>query len=364
MKIALFRESGGLGDVICTGGAVRRLKAEEHEVWFVGMHEYEIAVNHLGYDNAYWLDYSVRLLRRDRNDLLRTGREYVECLKWLEFDRVYDLFCPGWQHEKVVAEYNEEQEINRVEAFQKACGLQDGFVRQIWEVTNEERLMAESWFKVKGIADPKSCMILHVESTDPVRSYPDHNVKELCSLLRRSNITPIIMDSEMRASRFGASGIVCWQEPLQLKAAVMQEVSRIICIDSGFLHLAGALGMKIYSLWGSTDGEQTTKLYEKNKSIYASDYFVEKNSRNLAMCSKCGRTTEINKMEDLKYCRHCGSEKSLKRADGKPQFSENYEVTCIPPCRIVPPFCKGRVCKWLDRINPYRIMEAIVGERP
>ena len=31
MRIGLFRESGGLGDVICTGGAVRRLQDEGHD---------------------------------------------------------------------------------------------------------------------------------------------------------------------------------------------------------------------------------------------------------------------------------------------------------------------------------------------
>ena len=323
MQIGLFRESGGLGDVVMMGGAVRRLKAEGHEVYFIGFGEYRDVVDHMGYDGMYELLSAVRNRRRKRLDVMRVNdKDYFQCVKWLGYDRIYDMFCPGYNHEAVAVSDGGSITVNRVEAFQLACGFTHDFVAPKWEVSEEELKMAQRWLDVQQIKNEKG-IVLHIRATDIARSYK--YFKLLCIKLKEKGYQPILMDS-VESYEHDKFVTYIWKEPLWLKASIIKLTNKFIGVDSGFFHIAAAIGARTYSLWGPTDGEQTSKLYRNNINIVTDDYF------------------------DSKHECH--------------PMLEGIEIVCKPPCIHAPVACRSKLgCKYLNNLTADKILAVMEGKQ-
>lgn len=310
MRIGLLRESGGLGDIVMTGGVVRRLKEEGHNIFFLGFKEYQDAVTHIGYDGMFELDPNIRSRRRDRADITPVYNSDYECLQWLPLDKIYSLFCPGYTHESIAVRRLSPITINRVEAFQVACGYVKDFVRQKWTCTKEELEIAQRWIDYRGIKNEK-LITMHLRATDVARSYVKH--KALHIALKEKGYYPVVVDS-INIDDYKDLDTFIWREPLWLKVAIMQLSRAFIGVDSGFFHIACGLGLDTYSLWGPTNAEQTTKLYETNTSIKISTY---------------DESTHI----------------------GIPKADE-HGIACKPPCIHSPEMCRKRTgCKYLNDIE-------------
>lgn len=303
MRVGLLRESGGLGDVICTGGVVNKLKDTYNnlEVWYIGFESYAQAVTHLGYDKFYYLNENIRSVRRARTDGFSIG--YLGVLDILELDQVYDLFCPAYEYEKARRFRDLDVDKSRTEIFQESCGFYSDFKTPEWVFKEGELEMAKKWFDMKGI-DPDKSLIFHFRATGVPRTYSRW---EEASDTLSEVYDVIIMDSVPINKR--EESTVCWEEPLWLKAAIMKLSGISVCVDSGFFHLSNAIGIDSVSLWGPTC-PHAYSVYENNTSLYAYKNDLEEGCNN-------------------------------------------------PPCVHPPDSCKGKPCPWLSAISPNDIIRRL-----
>ena len=315
MKIGLLRESGGLGDVIMSGGVVQRFP--EDEVVFIGFEEYRQAIEHIGYSGACYLDPRARKTRRNRLDILRLDKPFISHINGFGFDRIYDLFCPGYIHEFAVRNERERVVYNRVEAMQIQCGFYNNFKRPIWKVKDEEIAKAYIWLELNNIKECNNLVPIHYRATSASRSYL--KIRELIDILIGNGYTVLLLDSINIIDKFKKCGVItCWKEPLWLKAAILKIINKLICVDSGFLHLAASIGVKTLSLWGPTDPVITTKLYSDDVSIYCYD---------------------------------------LQNTFDLPNIKFDTVKCETPPCMLPPKQCNNIGCKWMNEICVGDIVE-------
>jgi len=78
---------------------------------------------------------------------------------------------------------------------------------------------------------------------------------------------------------------VVGKSSLLLSAALMQKCSAVLAYDTGFMHIAAALGKSIFSIWGGTVPELGFAPYTKDALI------LENNEAKCRPCDKIGKNT-------------------------------------------------------------------------
>lgn len=256
----LIREAGGLGDVIRMGVVAMGLKRRGSErVTAYGLEQFRIAFEHLeGIDEFVPVHVHMQE-RRTRTTPWNAVHYLVSVVK--QHDRIGDLFCPGFTYETTT---RGPVELNRAELFCAAAGFQLDDAdekRPRWRVREDERAYAKDCMKggpIVGVA---------LGATDPARTLPNPHAAELVTRLVRDGFRVWVIDNQIRLPR--ELPVERWlvKADIHITAAVIEQLHALVAVDSGPLHLAGALDVPTIGLFGPTDPAVMLKHYPLARGI-------------------------------------------------------------------------------------------------
>lgn len=266
MKIAVLREAGGLGDIICTEPVVRGLykKYPDAEIWYACLPEYKSVVEMWGKRPCVYYQVE-RNKRRDRDGALDTERwPYLAAIK--DFDLVIDLFCPAYIYERKMKNLTDK---NRVELFCGAAGV-EVTAPQLF-VSDDMKNWAKGWLCGKGIDISQPTAGLQPISCGKRRNWPREKWQDLQKKLSMQNIQTVTFHTYPAAIK-SIGGIKATGLNFKEIAAIINECNLIITPDSGLLHMSSALGIPTLSLWGSTSPTVTLKQYSQAEFIWKDNH--------------------------------------------------------------------------------------------
>jgi len=168
---------------------------------------------------------------------------------------IYDYFadvtsvCPSY-------EKTSNPPINRIDLFAKYVGIQLRQYSPIYKPKVDEVEWAQKWLEQKwGERDSYKLIFLSVASVDHRRSWPVDKTTQLINQITafRPDVRIIIDDFNGRADSWGQPNTTAEKFGFRPAAALINESDLFVGPDSGMLHLAGALGLNIVSIFGPTD---------------------------------------------------------------------------------------------------------------
>jgi ADP-heptose:LPS heptosyltransferase/intein/homing endonuclease len=143
---------------------------------------------------------------------------------------------------------------NRIDLFAQAAGIPlFGNAVPIYMMTEEERQWGKEFVKkaIRG-RKHKGLISIHLGSRDPKRSWPHHRIMEFVNLARENGYFCFLYEWGATANEWTLAGSQqVFDYRMRQAAAVMEATDILVCPDSSLLHLAGAMNMKIVSLFGS-----------------------------------------------------------------------------------------------------------------
>lgn len=258
-RYLLIREAGGLGDDIRVSAVGRMLKLSDTtaHITVLGLEHFRSVYRHLeGIDRFVPCRINLKY-RRGRGEPISRARYLKDYLEG--YDNVIDLFCPAYNYEREELHY---VEFERTDMFLKEAGFNPREVKDPvprWVVTEAERREANNW--LSSSIDPYKPIIgLHRRSTDASRTYREDFTMELINRLYDQGYNVILFDVTRDVGNNPA--IPAIKLDIDLVAAIIERLSVLVAVDSGLLHIAGALGVPIVGLFGSTEGKVIGKHYD------------------------------------------------------------------------------------------------------
>lgn len=256
----LIREAGGLGDVIRMGVVGMGLKRRgiDH-VTAYGLEQFRPAFEHLdGIDEFVPVPVHMEQ-RRTRTTPWNSVHYLVRVVK--PHDKVGDLFCPGFVYETTAPKV----ELNRSELFCAAAGFQldeQDEKRPRWRVREDERAYAK-----ECMAGDAPIVGVALGATDPARTLPNPHAAELVTRLVREGFRVWVIDNQIRLPQ--QLPVERWlvKADIHIVAAVIEQLHALVAVDSGPLHLAGALDVPTIGLFGPTDPAVMLKHYPQARAV-------------------------------------------------------------------------------------------------
>lgn len=240
------------------GGVARAFKRRGYErVVAYGLEQYRSTFDRLEGIDEFVPIYLQLSQRRSRQSAWHHAPYLVDVVQ--EHDRVVDLFCPGFNYEVSV---KGQVKLDRTECFVKAAGIElepNEDICPRWLVTEEDRRAAAGVFR-----GSRPMVGLARSATDPSRTLPVSMSMELIERIIDLGYDVGVIDLDWFLPIFQSPhvrhiirmGIPC-------VAAVVERLQCLVAVDSGLLHLAGALGAPCVGLFGPTDPEVMLKHYPR-----------------------------------------------------------------------------------------------------
>jgi ADP-heptose:LPS heptosyltransferase len=249
-RIALVREAGGFGDILCVGAAARALKAEDSNTEIIGFFPESfcnLTRNMEGFDGVVSLGplNVIRQCRRCRDSALNPeAQPYLKAVFDWDPDQTVDLYCPGYQYEVSTFDICE---YSRSQLFALAAGVKDvSQARPFWRPSMEAQRKAETWMKENGVG--KNFVGLSLRGTCCCRRFPEERIQKLIELLKQEEL--VLFDCV--TPRYGISPATLCSEDWETFAAVLQYSKLLISVDSGPMHLAAAMNVSNLILFSTT----------------------------------------------------------------------------------------------------------------
>lgn len=266
--IALVRESGGVGDVICCGAAARALKLDRPDCMiglFIPDDFCDIGARLDGVDEVVGLGKLVDLqnCRRGRDHPLDPEKyPYLRVVYVWHPEIVVDLYCPGFRHELT----SPEPRLSRAQAFAMAAGARRCLdARARWRPLPGDEAILD---KYQGLDTPRPWVAYQPRATCRARSLGPEQAVALASLLRDVGVGTLWwLDCVLPPS--GATDVATalvnatWANV----AAVVGRCAAVVAVDSAIVHLAAALDVPCLGLFGPTFGGAVTASYPKCRPI-------------------------------------------------------------------------------------------------
>lgn len=234
-RIAVFRSLGGLGDIIMATPIARGAKRK-----FPDSHvTYAIPTQYAGGDLVALLEnipYIDEII-----DYTLVNRDH--------YDAFTDITRVGLSDEKPYT-----VPLNRIDLFANACGIPlYGNHLPIYIATEEEKAWGEDYVKksLRG-KQYQGLISIHLGSRDPKRSWPHYRIREFVGLARKAGYFCFLYEWGAPAEEWNLAGSQqVFNFGVRQAATIMLATDILVCPDSMMLHLAGALNMKIVSLFGN-----------------------------------------------------------------------------------------------------------------
>ena len=166
---------------------------------------------------------------------------------------------------------------NRIDMFAAEAGVSvEADPVPTYIVTNKERKDAikrieESFLEPSEKREDIKLIAVQARSNDARRTWPFDHVDKLCDLLAEDpKVRVMLFDWGNSASRWEARERVypMRDESLIQTAGLVEQTDLVICPDSSMLHLAGALGKKIVTVFGSIPPMSRINHYYNTHVVY------------------------------------------------------------------------------------------------
>ena len=231
MHILVWRNVGGMGDIVMQSVIARELKTKYPDSYIV----YQVPEKYLA---------------------IPKHNSYVDEVQIVEtpflkgaFDKTIKLSnpCPA-----SIYEQTRDVVRNRIDLFLNTAGIKTGNRKLIYEVKDYEKKRTEEFLRRTGTWG-KIKIGFELRSVEKRRDWTEW--KELARLIYKDikNSKIFIFDHNVHMAWKDKKVINVCGSSIEDVTAIIERLDLIIGPDSGLLHLAGAVGTKILGLFGSTD---------------------------------------------------------------------------------------------------------------
>lgn len=231
-RVAVVREVGGLGDVICVQSVVAGLQARKQRVT-------------LYTPRRFW---PVCIAE----DLVDTDGAFPDPGPEADHDWVFNMFCPAGDYE---GEAGMRPLKGRVRNFCEAAGVEPEMPPIVATVGAPVRLGAGPQVGIQ----PKS--------ENPSKDLSMGQVAALVAELGRRGIACHLFHD--RPLQTTARCTLHVGKPLDEIARIVRGLDAMVAVDSGLLHLAACLGVPTIGIFGPTNGPITCEFYPSVSIVQA-----------------------------------------------------------------------------------------------
>lgn len=259
-RVRLLREAGGLGDIVrcltVARGYKERYGADGVFISFWTLPHYASLVR-LSPD----LDelHLVPFLQRRPRDAFPDPKVYSYLrLRPGEtpWDETVDLYCPAWTYERDV---QGDVQRERTELWCAAAGVKPRIYRPELPVPAAATAFVDGWLFAHGLRRG-AYLVVAPFSASPIRSWPAAHAAALSEDLLKLGLPLVIADD--RPQRIQAlGGVHAIGLPFAALMSLLSGARLTVTVDSGPLHLCGALGTPTLALFGMTSGPVICRHY-------------------------------------------------------------------------------------------------------
>ena len=235
MKYCIARAHGGIGDILMMTPGIHALKKAGHEV--------SVAIDrHRTRNDTYF-----NLLKNNTDIKFIYDYRYVNKRK---FDKCIDITSIAYKYEQAGLK------ISRAEIFAKAMGVEIETEKPFYSV--------EKGFKIDN------SVALHFFATEKRRSWSLKKANLLIEwLLNNTNCKIILLDKNKDLISDSKKIIYCGDLTVEEASKYVAGCDYFVGVDSGWMHIAGALDIPGLALFGSTDPITRIKDYTSLESVYS-----------------------------------------------------------------------------------------------
>ena len=300
MKILVVRKSGGLGDIVCCEPVIRGLRERyPHAHITFGMPEEFVCL----FDNrseAHYKGYC------ETEFTVHWMRRYEE-----QYDIFIDLHGPATRDEQ-----HGSPECSRTESFCNYAGI-PASPPEIHVTEAEKHAAADELAKY-----PRPWVGFGPDGTNWTRNWPKDRWGRL---IAETPGTKFYFTKDPKATFKGAIPIV--GRSLREIASLIANLDIMITVDTGLLHLAGAVGTKTFSLWGPTEPKRTVKHYADAYYLEPAPYRTKVGCKKACLYSPM-HCLDVN--DGISKCmRALGADEvidSINKLMGKPGQTEKPQI--------------------------------------
>lgn len=282
MRIVVCRQLGGIGDVLAMSCVYRGLKETYPNstvslvcglVYLAGA-LVDIAEHNPFIDNIYTIEPYDAVPAQTRlvwGKYFGNSPSLEDEIIWKQADLTFDLNIPCVQYEWG-AMLNGGIKKPRYQIWCEAANVQPSTYFPVYCITPTEFATADAFLASSGWTG-KRLVGIGVSSCDNKRAIANGKIHDVCEGLREAGLFPVTIDPTFKFP--DVPGII--GKRVSELMPIISRMEAMVTVDSGLLHMAGAVGTPTIGIFGPTDYRMRTALY-KGSSI---------DSRNLMPCAPC-----------------------------------------------------------------------------
>ena len=185
------------------------------------------------------------------------------------FSKVYNF---GTGQETGIEANPEHPTGNRIDIFAELAGVELKDKSTVYVVSDSDKSAASKWIEENIPKGRRRLIGVQIRASTVRRSWPTEKVLLFGFIVTNSwNDTSVLLFYEGIVSERLSSYPNLYQisrMPIRGVAALMSRCEVFVAPDSGLLHLAGALGIKIIGLFGPNPPQSRLTYYQNSSSIY------------------------------------------------------------------------------------------------
>ena len=260
--IAVLRQLGGLGDALLLSPVALGLRERfpEYDVHLITDSTYmDGALTHIAARNPYWsvvhdipLDEAttfetVAVQRRPSGGDIHDYDVVKRAEGLIDLNNV----C-------IVTEQNHPNPPHRTTIWCDAAGVAPSDPRPIYRTTRKERDAAKAYFDAQGWSEGAGYVIgLSLAAMDVARALPDRSIYDIVQAITDAGGIPVTVDPLAQIP--GVPSIV--GKGLPEVFALIERMDAFVGVDSGLLHIAGAVKTPLVGLFGSIPAGKRVAYY-------------------------------------------------------------------------------------------------------
>lgn len=282
--IFVLRQLGGIGDVIALSCVARGLKEKypKHRLIYGTARIYlggaleDIATHNPLWDEVHIFepfDATDLRTRQVWNKYYSTAPAIEDDLMWQKAGLTVPLntACVEYEWEAMNAPDNIQKP--RYQIWCDSAGVVPTSYAPIYRITHEEQKRADALLKEAGLLG-KHVVGVGITACDTKRAIGVGKLQAICQGLKDAGCVPVTIDPTFKFED-GTPYLI--NKRVAELMPIIKRLSAVISVDSGLLHMAGAVGTPTVGIFGPTDPDMRMRLY-KGSAI---------DGRKLVGCSPC-----------------------------------------------------------------------------
>lgn len=265
--IVVLRQLGGVGDVLMMSPVYRGLREKfpKHKIClatglvYLGGALMDLAKHNPFIDEVHtfepW-DATTEMTRHIWKGHFDNSPEIADDLWWKKADVVIDLNTACVEYEWAALQQPGGIQKNRTQIWCERAEVTPSSTFPIYEVTKSERKTAIGIYHDRGW-DPGDCVGVGVTSHDKKRAIGEGKLLEICKGIRDMGLRPVVIDPTFKFPDFDSINGMRISDLMPL----IQQMRMVVSVDSGILHMAGALKVPVVGIFGPTDPDMRMTEY-------------------------------------------------------------------------------------------------------